>query len=323
MTGPEPTDGHPPMPPVIWKMIISSACGGAVYLVSALTHQILEWSVLLSTFTGGIILVAQFLVDFDRNLQRIEGELSSHKTEMGDIIRETFLKINSATSIYSAIEGSAAGEQVKLLINSAAELKHFLPDIVLRLARSEIDQAALLLRGLGEGHANYVGEDQDWLLALTRVTAKTIDAISTTAVDGGGGDFAGSFWTAGLGQRYLGAQRDATNRGVTVRRLFILNSESSLKDDAEFQRICRMQSEAHVDIRILYPNNIPDILRVGSTFDFILFDGAVSYETNPGVRLDLTAKPNIANTLLITRQPHVQGRRILFDELWGYGQALS
>jgi hypothetical protein len=92
--------------------------------------------------------------------------------------------------------------------------------------QSEIDRAALLLRGLGEGQASYAGEDQDWLLALTRVTANTIDAISTTAVDGGGLDFADSFWKAGLGQRYLGAQRDATSRGVKVRRLFILVPEN-------------------------------------------------------------------------------------------------
>ena len=134
------------MPPILWKMITSSACGGAVYLVSYLTQEPPEWSVLLSTFTGGIILVAQFFIDFDRNLRHIEGELASHKVEMTDIVRETFLKINSATSTYSAIEDSPLGDQVKLLIHGASELKDLLPDIVLRLARSEIDRAAFLLR---------------------------------------------------------------------------------------------------------------------------------------------------------------------------------
>ena len=81
-----------------------------------------------------------------------------------------------------------------------------------------------------------------------------------------------------------------------------------------------MQIEAHVEIRILDPNVVPDILRVSSTFDFVLFDGKVSYETNPAVRLDPAARPNIANTLLTARENHVQGRRELFEELWGFGQ---
>src|SRR5215472_15025665 len=66
------------MPPIFWKMIISSACGGAVYLVSDFADQPVEWSVLLSTFTGGIVLVAQFLVDFDRDLRHIVNELALH-----------------------------------------------------------------------------------------------------------------------------------------------------------------------------------------------------------------------------------------------------
>jgi hypothetical protein len=38
-----------------------------------------------------------------------------------------------------------------------------------------------------------------------------------------------------------------------------------------------MQIEAHVEIRILDYSDVPDILRVSSTFDFTLFDGTVSY----------------------------------------------
>src|SRR5260370_35724022 len=45
------------IPPIFWKMIIALASGGAVYLMTGLTHQPLVWVVMLSAFLGGVVLV--------------------------------------------------------------------------------------------------------------------------------------------------------------------------------------------------------------------------------------------------------------------------
>jgi hypothetical protein len=180
------------------------------------------------------------------------------------------------------------GPPIKQLIQDVHGFTGSSPDIALRLARSEIGRLAHFLRELSEGQATYDGEDQDWLLALAIQAKTTIDATSTTAVDGGGTTYDDNFWTSGLGQRYLGAQRDAAKRGVAIRRLFILNPPS-LAADPEFQKIYRMQTETHISVRILDPSRIP-ARRINSLFDFILFDGPVSYEAIPATRIDPSIK---------------------------------
>src|SRR5215469_4296207 len=214
------------VPPVLWKMITSASCGGAIYLVTALTHQPAEWGLMLSAFVGGIALVVQFFIDFDADLQSIDTRIASHKGEIDDIVRHAFRKINDATTAYSTIEASPVGTNISQFVQEAAMLDGSLPKAALRLAGAEIGRVASFLHGLGDGQATYAGEDQDWLLTLTREADQTIDATSTTAVDGGASSFADGFWSTSLGHRYLAAQRDAANRGITIRRLFILNSRS-------------------------------------------------------------------------------------------------
>ncbi len=182
---------------------------------------------MLSTFVGGVILVVQFLIDFDRSLHDVEKRQARHAQTVDDTVQKAFLEINTATAIYSTIEASPVGSGIRDLVHSAIRLKDSSPDIALGLARSEIERMARFIYGLGEGQAEYEGEDQDWLLTLTRTAKQSIDATSTTAVDGGGMDFDDGFWTTALGRRYLGAQRDAASHGVTVRRLFILTSPDS------------------------------------------------------------------------------------------------
>lgn len=321
MPGPESPPGYSVVPPILWKIIIPAASGGAAYLVSSLTHQPQEWSLMLSAFIGGVTLVVQFLIDFDQSLQDVEKRLALHTQTMDDTVQKAFLKINTATATYSAIETTPVGHDIGQLVQAATGLRDSSPDVALRLARSEIVRVARFIRELAEGQANYEGEDQDWLLTLAREAKQSIDATSTTAVDGGGTNFDDGFWTSGLGQRYLGVQRDAASRGVIVRRLFILTSPD-LGNDSEFQKIYRMQIEAHITVRILAPSKIPT-RRKHSQFDFILFDGQVSYEAIAATRFEPGDKPNIERTQLITNMDHVNRRHALFEELWELGQALD
>jgi hypothetical protein len=320
MSGPEQPGRSGIVPPIFWKVAAPVASGGAVYLASGATHQPQEWSLMLSAFVGGVTLVVQFLIDFDHRLHEVEKGSAEHPLKVYEIVRKSFLEINAATEAYSTIQESPVGASMKRLVQDAARLTGSSPELALLLARSEIDRTALFIRELGEGRATYDGEDQDWLITLTRQARQTIDATSTTAVDGGGKNFDDGFWTTSLGQRYLGEQRDAVSRGVAIRRLFILNPPSLAKDPG-FKKICTMQTEAHIEVRILDSSRIPE-RRVATLFDFILFDNAVSYEAMAATRLDLTVKPIVVATQLTTlqRQRHLEERTALFAELWEFGR---
>jgi hypothetical protein len=218
MGRPEAVNEYGRIPPVVWKVLIPAASGGAVYLVSNLTRQSQEWSLLLSAFVGGVTLVIQFLIDFDHGLRDVQKSFKLYKSGVDDTVQKSFQKINAATEAYSTIEASPVGPPIRQLIQDVHGFTDSSPDIALRLARSETDRLAHFLRELSEGQATYEGEDQDWLLALAHEARTTIYATSTTAVDGGGATYNDNFWTSSLGQRYLGAQRDAANRGVAIRR---------------------------------------------------------------------------------------------------------
>jgi hypothetical protein len=293
------------VPPIVWKILISLGTGGSVYLLSILAHQSQEWNLLLSVFVGGVILVVQFLIDFERSL---EGTQKS----MDHIVEEGFEKTAIATKAYSNIINSPVRVHVENLVENLTGLTDQLPGVAVRLARSEIDNVAQFLKGLTERRAVYDGEDQDWLLELTQEAKETIDATSTTDVDGGSKDFADSFWTSSLGQRYLRAQRDAAFRQVVVRRLFILNPSETSKPS--FQKICKEQVEAGIDVRILDPEDIPS----GHDYfiDFIIFDRAVCYEAIPARRRE---EARIVSTQLNVREKDVNDKCKLFEELWKSG----
>jgi hypothetical protein len=308
------------VPPILWKIIIPAASGGATYLASSLTHQPQEWALMLSAFVGGVILVVQFLIDFDRSLQDVEKRQAMHAQEMDDTVQNAFLRINAATANYSTIESSPVGPSIRQLVESAIRLRDSCPDVALRLARSEIERMSRFISELGEGEAHYEGEDQDWLLTLAREARQSIDATSTIAVDGGGTDFDDGFWTTALGQRYLEAQRNAARAGVIVRRLFIISSPDPAHD-SKFQKIYRTQINAHITVRILDWSKIPTWL-APSQYDWIVFDGLVSYESQAATRFD-QPKPNIVTTLLITDPKRVNDRRARFEELWELGHELD
>jgi hypothetical protein len=292
--------------PIAWKVLISLTSGGIVYLLTLLGHQSQEWNLLLAVFVGGVVLVVQFLFDSDRSLRNVQEGMA-----------QSFLKINAATDTYSKIEASPVSSHIKNLIENITGLTDGLPDAALRLARSEIDSVAKLVKELSAGDAKYDGEDQDWMLTLVRNTSKTIDATSTTNIDGGGKNFDGGFWTSSLGQRYLGAQKEATTkRDVAIRRLFVLSP--SEESDPEFQEICQEQAKAGIDVRVLDPKDIPPAYR-SENVDLIIFDRTVSYEAHQASRFGERAKATVSETHLIVTEKHVEEKRNLFEELWNSG----
>jgi hypothetical protein len=151
------------------------------------------------------------------------------------------------------------------------------------------------------------GENHDWMLTLTRAAEHSICATSTS-VDR-------EFWNSEPAGRYLDAQQEAIDeQGVTVRRLFLLESARELDD--RLLRLCEEQELRRIDVRAAVLPELPPHLQRGTTNDFILYDEEVSFEIEQDLR-DVNVR-----TRLTARQDYVRDRLKRFRELWDAGMGL-
>jgi hypothetical protein len=187
-----------------------------------------------------------------------------------------------------------------------------------RLARREVDRVASFLRQLPAGtEIGYDGEDRDWMLGLTREAQASVDAISLSTVDAGVLGLDGGLWTSDLGRRYLELQREAVTRDVRIRRIFVVEQEhEEMIRDESFLRIIQMQRDMGVKVRMLDHKLIPDWMR-SMVLDFIVFDGAVGYETTPTTSFASGPnRPGKLRTRLAPEPDRVRDLEGWFEELW-------
>ena len=188
-------------------------------------------------------------------------------------------------------------ESVSRLLRYAGEIADHEPQVIRDLARWELERLTLLLKQLGaDGEAIYEGQDTEWLLGLTAVAQRSIDAVNATR-RGSGND---------LDHRYLEMQRQATGRSVRVRRLFVVQSDA---EAATLAPVVADQRAAGVEVRLLDESAVPGEL-LALVFDFVLFDESVSYEITPALR------PGSVRTHLGMTVPRVRDRVSRFARLW-------
>jgi hypothetical protein len=310
------------------KIVVTLIPGGVAYLITSLAQQSQIWAVILATFIGGVALVVQFLMDFDSRLQIVELTQESrlhalhdvqrgHAIEMERLVRNGFLKINEATELFGLVETSALRtDVVTQFVRNATQIEPA-PPLVFDFAQAEIFRISKFLKELSAGeHVTYDGEDRDWLLGLVAHARDSIDATSLTTVDAAGAEYgAGGLYNSDLGHRYLEVQREAVQRGVTVRRVFVLNRFESGRYP-NLNEICRIQRDIGIQVRILSAQEMSGLLR-NSLFDFIVFDNVISYEVVPGSRLeDHNGAPDMLNTHLILGEDRVQQRVRKFRDIW-------
>jgi hypothetical protein len=145
------------------------------------------------------------------------------------------------------------------------------------------------------------------MLSLTRAAEQSICATSTS-VDR-------QFWESEPASRYLQGQQEAIEeRGVPVRRVFLVESARELDD--RLLRLCEEQELLGIGVRVSVLPELPPHLQRGTTNDFIVYDEAVSFEIDQDLR-DVNVR-----TRLIARQNHVQDRMKRFRELWEAGMTL-
>jgi hypothetical protein len=260
---------------------------------------------LAAVVTLGSILVL-FLIDLEIRFAELQDHIAAgfqkidRSTELLNLIEKSVLETALLTDLVEAVGGADAS------VNS----------MLLRLARQEIERSTWFVRQLPTGREiAYDGEDREWLLGLTKEAQQSIDAISLSTVDAGMRDFDGGLWTSDLGTRYLEMQREAINRNVTIRRIFVFENKDLARDET-FMKITQMQRQAGVDVRMLDQQLIPEMLQP-MIFDFIVFDGSVSYETTPATTFTAgKTRPVIVRTLLAPMPDRIRDLKSKFEQLW-------
>ncbi|MFI5915455.1 phosphatidylserine/phosphatidylglycerophosphate/cardiolipin synthase family protein [Dactylosporangium sp. NPDC051541] len=323
-------------PRVVRKLAASVAIGVFVYLVTNvwITHidETQIWVITLSLLIGAVVFLTQFLHDMDsrmgsveraeaKHAQVIESLVDDRLTRISDEVTRGFTKINEATELFGLVEASALRtDAMTQLVRHATQIPSDAPALVHSFAQAEIGRTSEFLKELSEGsNVIYEGEDRDWMLALARNTRHSIDATSLTTVDARGTGFVdGGLWSSDLGQRYLEVQRDAIQRKVRVRRVFIMD-RATLAGDPMFLEVCKLQTDLGIEVRVLDTSAIPGTRR-SSLFDFILFDDTVSYETTPASSIDGSVRPAIVNTRLELRASRVRDRIDRFQDLWTHAR---
>lgn len=304
------------LPPPVQKVIVTVLLGGAAYIVTLLTGQNQIWGITLSVFFGGIVFVIQFLIEVDGRLQNLQTRQLAHQAAVENLVKTGFSRISEVTELFGLVEASRLQtEIITQLLRNCTSLGEHPSELVYRFAQSEILRISDLLKGLSEGNAVYEGEDRDWLLGLSRGTQTSLNAISLAAVDSSG------FWSSGLGRHYVEIQRELVDNGVQIRRIFIVDDMEQVRE-GPLRPVCALQSEIGIDVRVLDTARIPDTRR-DLLYDFIVFDGAISYETTPAPFVGNGRVPTIVNTRLVLDTARVAGRIRLFEDLWKSAQPLA
>lgn len=281
----------------------------------------------VSVFISGIAFVVQFLIEVEGRIDDMEAthvraqtSYAQHHAATLNAVRGGFARVNSGTDLYARLEQAGLDPETLLEFarNAEATAQRAEP-LIVEFAQHEIARLSGYLRDLAHGvDVTYEGEDRDWLLGLTEVARKSIDATSLTTVDAGGQGFIdGGLWTSELGHLYLEAQEAAIKvRQVRVRRIFIID-RPGLRDEDDLRSIVRQHRDVGVEVKVLRATELPDTgTRRNVLFDFIVIDGCLSYQSMPAAQLKENAPPVIVNTALVTDVERVKQRTARFEYLW-------
>jgi hypothetical protein len=236
---------------------------------------------------------------------------------VGELVTAGFARIGRLAELSAKMERSSLGPALLAeFLETASQVDGRVNPLLQRVARQEVERVTAFVRQLQVGgEIAYDGEDRDWLLGLTQEAESSIDAISLSTVDAGVLGLDGGLWTSDLGIRYLDGQRKAIARKVRIRRIFVVEHEDMAHDES-FLRVTQMQRNAGVQVRMLDQKLIPDYQQT-MIFDFIIFDGVVSYETAAGTPFTAAQpRPGTLRTRLAPEPTRVRDLEQRFEQLW-------
>jgi hypothetical protein len=299
---------------VLSKIIVTSFVGAVTFAITNALFDSIAAQFGAAAGAGAVILVIQFLIDFEHRLAAVEESQLLRTREIRTAVEEGFAKVGPANRLYAELENAGLNTStVSRLVTQAAAMKSHPVPLVGALMQSEMERLLWLFRSLRDNEATYDGEDRDLLLALTSKVSTSMDAISTPMVDTGRKPFQGGFWNTDLGHRYLTLQRDAILREVRIRRIFVVRGPDTI-EDLGMRSVLVSQASLGVTVRVLYLADMANFLKT-YLHDFILFDDVLSYDVIPETPVDEDG-PLLVHTKLVTHVVNVRERREHFDKLW-------
>jgi hypothetical protein len=283
--------------------------------------RVLELGV--SLFVAGVAFIAQFMSGIDKRINDARTvmlddfrHVEKRFDEVSTLIRNDFREVRDdveraykVMGLYAAIDASDLDTQKSVLLINSAMLIPPEPKLILGFAEHEIDRLAKYLHNLAAGDSLiYDGEDRDWLLGLTKTVTKSIHATSLWTVDH-------DLWTSDLGERYLNAQWAATQRGVQIQRIFIIDTTDPAAERS-IESILTMHATRGIQVRTMR-TTVTDTQHL--VYDFIVMDGVLMYESQPAP----VGGSKFVRTTLSMDQEMIQDRLGRFTSLWAGGQPFS
>ncbi|MEU5506549.1 DUF6879 family protein [Streptomyces fungicidicus] len=285
-------------------MLVSLVAGALTSVITKVANSEVKWQIGVGIFVGGCILILQLLGDLINQVRDLKAVLPQHDAKTQETITRSFARISEATKFYSEME-QLPSDGVAALATHAVEVAAKGPDIMRRFAEELMRRLALDMEALKSGSVDCAGENHDWLLTLTNCATSSIDTTSTLSlVDR-------DFWNSAPADLYLQAQRGAIARGVTVRRLFLVDDSADLNDD--LRQLGQEQRELGIETRVLVRTQLPQHVRRGLVDEFIVFDKATCYEIEQD-QLHVNT-----STRVRAHEDYVRLRSQRFAELWDVG----
>lgn len=314
-------------PPVVRKTLAAVITGTAAFVVTNVSRQPTFPGLVLSLLVGGMVLLMQFLYELERRQLAVEASIDSLRQAAADVpeqvrtqLRTEVRKIGDATLLHQRLEQTPHG--LDLITRIADGLNGGKPSLAMRVAQAEVSSAVDFLDAVARGGvAMTEGEDRDWLTTLTRLSDRTMDAI-THASEGADAAFSDDgFWDTEIGNHYLELQRDAVRRGVQVRRLFVVPNDH-VAEHPDLLALARQHQAIGITVRTLSITDLVPSQRHHIP-DVVIFDEEVSYELTAAARLDPSLPRYFVNTRFIVQPKLVDERLGFFRELWKSGRDLD
>jgi hypothetical protein len=297
------------------KIAVSLLIGALSFSLTNILFETVRDQVLVSAAVGGVVLIVQFLIAVEQGLYVNGSKQREQIAEIKNDLHSGFANVNGETRLIE--RAKSAGLTIKTIekmVDSFVKLSNDPPILVSAVAQSTIEGAIEFVRDIAGQKVSCKGEENVWLSALVENSRVAIDAVSRPQVDAGGRVFKGGFWSSANGREYMDLQRQAVQRGVRVRRVFIGKNLESV-DESDLFDICRTQAELGIEVRIL--RRPPQFRAVDShLYDFVLFDDVLSYEITPAVPTESAESPLIMTTQINWAPEKILERKSLYAELW-------
>ncbi|MFI1027319.1 hypothetical protein [Streptomyces sp. NPDC020951] len=271
------------------KTLITVVVGTVAYVVTNLIDQSQDelWKLAMSIVIGGSALIVQYMVDFERRLEKVESGQDAQTRQLHD----HYTRLSDAAGLLSELDQAGMStHDVKRLIRSATQVAASRgPDILKDFARAEIKSLASVVTDLTGMTVHWQRDNNEWLIRLTECARSTIDATSSSADR--------PFWDTDPAGPYLKAQIKAMgDHDVTIRRLFMIKDteEGDSEFMERFRELCQGQRDLGIQVRFMV---LAQPRRSSlATRDIVIFDRALYLEyttdrqdSNVQTRLDASA----------------------------------